>query len=52
VLSMPAGTPPQKVLQAVKKFAREEFAHQHRYAMTLHAEEKKKHGGIRTCIWS
>jgi hypothetical protein len=44
VLSMPAGTPPQKVLQAVKKFAREEFAHQHRYAMALHAEEKEKHG--------
>jgi hypothetical protein len=44
VLSMPAGTPPQKVLQAVKKFAREEFAHQHRYAMALHAEEKDKHG--------
>jgi diadenosine tetraphosphate (Ap4A) HIT family hydrolase len=44
VLSMPAGTPPQKVLQAVKKFAREEFAHQHRYAMALHAEEKQKHG--------
>jgi len=45
VLSMPTGTPPQKVLKAVKKFAREEFAHQHRYAMTLHAEEKEKHGG-------
>jgi len=44
VLSMPAGTPPQKVLQAVKKFAREEFAHQHRYAMALHSEEKGKHG--------
>jgi len=44
VLSMPAGTPPQKVLQAVKKFAREELAHQHRYAMALHAEEKGKHG--------
>jgi hypothetical protein len=28
----------------VKKFAREEFAHQHRYAMALHAEEKDKHG--------
>jgi Relaxase/Mobilisation nuclease domain len=42
VLSMPAGTPPQKVLQAAKKLAREEFAHQHRYAMTLHAEEKEK----------
>jgi hypothetical protein len=44
VLSMPAGTPPQKVLKAVKKLAREEFAHQHRYAMALHAEEKGKHG--------
>jgi hypothetical protein len=44
VLSMPAGTPPEKVLKAVKKFAREEFAHQHRYAMALHAEEKGKHG--------
>jgi hypothetical protein len=44
VLSMPAGTPPQKVLQAVKKFAREEFAYQHRYAMALHSEEKGKHG--------
>jgi hypothetical protein len=43
VLSMPAGTPPQKVLQAARKFAREEFAHQHRYAMALHAEEKGKH---------
>src|SRR6202035_5361809 len=44
VLSMPAGTPPQKVLKAVKKFAREEFAHQHRYAMALHADEKDRHG--------
>jgi hypothetical protein len=44
VLSMPVGTPPDKVLKAVKKFAREEFAHQHRYAMALHAEEKGKHG--------
>jgi hypothetical protein len=44
VLSMPAGTPPDKVLKAVKKFAREEFAHQNRYAMALHAEEKGKHG--------
>ncbi len=44
VLSMPAGTPPQKVLQAAKKFAREEFAHQHRYAMALHSDEKGKHG--------
>jgi hypothetical protein len=44
VLSMPAGTPPEKVLKAAKKFAREEFARQHRYAMAMHAEEKGKHG--------
>lgn len=44
VLSMPAGTPPEKVLKAVKKLAREEFAHQHRYAMALHAEQKDGHG--------
>jgi hypothetical protein len=44
VLSMPAGTPPQKVLKGVKRLAREEFSHQHRYAMALHAEEKGKHG--------
>ena len=40
MLSMPAGTPPGKVLAAVKKFAREEFGNQHRYLMALHAEEK------------
>jgi len=40
VLSMPAGTPPEKVLEAAKKFAHEEFAHQHRYAMALHVEHK------------
>jgi hypothetical protein len=44
VFSMPAGTPPVKVLRAVKKVAREEFAHQHRYAMSLHAEQKDGHG--------
>jgi len=44
VFSMPAGTPPEKVLRAVKKVAREEFAHQHRYAMALHAEQKDGHG--------
>jgi hypothetical protein len=44
VFSMPAGTPPVKVLRAVKKVAREEFAHQHRYAMALHAGQKDGHG--------
>lgn len=39
VLSMPAGTPPEKVLAAARKFARENFANQHRYAMTLHTND-------------
>jgi hypothetical protein len=36
VLSMPAGTPPTKLLVASREFAREEFALKHRYAMVLH----------------
>jgi hypothetical protein len=36
VLSMPSGTPPQKVLAAAQFFARENFAFNHRYAMVLH----------------
>jgi hypothetical protein len=40
---MPAGTPPQKVLNAVKNFAREEFGAKHRYAMVLHTDEPHPH---------
>ncbi|MDT4292334.1 hypothetical protein RO575_22440 [Methylomonas sp. MO1] len=36
VLSMPQGTPPEKVLAAAQFFARENFALEHRYAMVLH----------------
>jgi len=43
MFSMPAGTPPQKVLEAVKNFAREEFALNHRYAMVLHTDEPHPH---------
>lgn len=43
VFSMPAGTPPQKVLTAVRNFAREEFHGQHRYAMVLHTDEPHPH---------
>jgi hypothetical protein len=43
LFSMPAGTPPQKVLEAVKDFARQEFALQHRYAMVLHTDEPHPH---------
>jgi hypothetical protein len=43
MFSMPAGTPPQKVLEAVKNFAREEFALKHRYLMVLHSDEPHPH---------
>lgn len=43
VFSMPAGTPPLKVLDAVKNFAQEEFSFKHRYAMVLHTDEPHPH---------
>ncbi len=43
LFSMPAGTPPKKVLAAVKNFAREEFGAKHRYAMVLHTDEPHPH---------
>lgn len=43
VFSMPPGTPSQKVLPAVRNFAREEFHGQHRYAMVLHTDEPNPH---------
>lgn len=43
LFSMPPGTPPQKVLEAVKNFAREEFALKHRYLMVLHTDEPHPH---------
>jgi hypothetical protein len=43
MFSMPAGTPPQKVLEAVKNLAREEFALKHRYMMVLHTDEPHPH---------
>lgn len=43
VLSMPAGTPPEKLLDAAKGFAREEFAGQHHYMMVLHTPERDPH---------
>ena len=43
LFSMPAGTPPDKVLAAVRNFAREEFALKHRYAMALHTDEPHPH---------
>ncbi len=43
LFSMPPGTPSQKVLEAVRNFAREEFALQHRYVMVLHTDEPHPH---------
>jgi hypothetical protein len=43
MFSMPAGTPPQKVLTAVQNFCREEFAFRHRYVMALHTDEPHPH---------
>lgn len=43
IFSMPAGAPPEKVLAAVKNFAREEFALKHRYAMALHTDTDRPH---------
>ena len=43
VLSMPAGTPPGKLMAASREFAREEFALTHRYAMVLHTDQDHPH---------
>ena len=43
MFSMPPGTPPQKVLSAVRNSAREEFYGQHRYAIVLHTDEPHPH---------
>jgi hypothetical protein len=43
MFSMPAGTPPEKVLSAVRNFAREQFWGQHRYAFVLHTDEDHPH---------
>jgi hypothetical protein len=43
VFSMPTGTPPDKLYNAVQKFATEKFALQHRYAMALHTDQGHPH---------
>ncbi len=40
---MPPGTPPRKVLTAVRKCAREEFYGQYCYALVLHTDEPHPH---------
>jgi hypothetical protein len=41
--SMPPGTSPEGVLEAVRNFMREEFALKHRYAFVLHTDEPHPH---------
>lgn len=41
--SMPAGAPPDKVLQAVRKLALNEWQLKHRYAMALHTDQDHPH---------
>jgi type IV secretory pathway VirD2 relaxase len=43
VLSMPAPTPPEKVLAAARAFAREKLGVRHRYAMAMHADQANPH---------
>lgn len=43
MFSMPKGTPPEKLLAAVRHFAQETFALQHRYAMVLHTDQNHPH---------
>jgi len=43
MFSMPAGTPADTVLAAVRNLAREEFWGQHRYAFVLHTDEPHPH---------
>jgi len=43
MFSMPKGTPQAKLLAAVRHFAQETFALQHRYAMVLHTDQDHPH---------
>jgi hypothetical protein len=43
IFSMPPGTEPRKVLEAVRRFAINEWALKHRYAMVLHTNEAHPH---------
>jgi hypothetical protein len=43
IFSMPPGTPPKKVLAAVRKLAVNEFAFKHRYVLVLHTDEAHPH---------
>jgi hypothetical protein len=43
LFSMPAGTPSDKLLAAVRNFAQQELADRHRYTLALHTDEPHPH---------
>jgi len=43
ILSMPKGTPPEKLLVASRDFARERLALKHRYALAMHTDQDHPH---------
>ncbi len=43
IFSMPPGTQPSKLFAAVRKFAEDRFALEHRYAMVLHTDDHHPH---------
>lgn len=48
ILSMPAGTPPDKVRKAASDFLKEEFGGRHRYCFVLHIDTDKPH--VHACV--
>lgn len=48
ILSMPAGTPPDKVREAASEFLKEEFGNNHRYCFVLHTDTDKPH--VHACV--
>ena len=47
-LSMPVGTPPDKVREAAKRFLEDEFEGRHRYCFTLHTDTDNPH--VHACV--
>lgn len=43
MFSMPKGTPPDKLYEAVRRFSMERFGLEHRYAMALHTDQGHPH---------
>ncbi len=48
IMSMPAGTPPDQVREAAKRFLEDEFGNKHRYCFALHTDTDKPH--VHACV--